>query len=283
MSIMFHSEERDYAIERMNKANTNLQRKNKTVLRYANSLHFERGRLKDSIDQTWTLLNSFRNKPESLNVKLERVKFQYDRYQKLLDEIEGNSDELAKVYGGALSTALFGTGVAALGPTALVSFATTFGTASTGTAISALSGAAADSAILAWLGGGAVAVGGGGTAVGSTLLSLAGPIGWTIAATSVIGGGLIASGKNKKAIAQANEATKKIHAQIKVISGTIQEIGELERQTRRANSDLKMSYRKIDRFDREYGSLTEEEQDRLQATVNNVSSFVELLDKKVGQ
>lgn len=283
MSIMFHSEERDYAIERMNKANTNLQRKNKTVLRYARSLHFERGRLKDSIEQTWTLLNSFRNKPESLNVKLESVKFQYDRYQKLLDEIEGNSDELAKVYGGALSTALFGTGVAALGPTALVSFATTFGTASTGTAISALSGAAADSAILAWLGGGAVAAGGGGTAVGSTILGLAGPIGWTIAATSVIGGGLIANGKNKKAIAQANDATKKIHAQTKVVSGTIQEIGELERQTRRANSDLKMSYRKIDRLDREYGSLTEEEQDRLQATVNNVSSFVELLDKKVGQ
>lgn len=283
MSIMFHSEERDYAIERMNKANTNLQRKNKTVLRYARSLHFERGRLKDSIDQTWTLLNSFRNKPESLNVKLESVKFQYDRYQKLLDEIEGNSDELAKVYGGALSAALFGTGVAALGPTALVSFATTFGTASTGTAISALSGAAADSAILAWLGGGAVAAGGGGTAVGSTILGLAGPIGWTIAATSVIGGGLIANGKNKKAIAQANDATKKIHAQIKVVSGTIQEIGELERQTRRANSDLKMSYRKIDRLDREYGSLTEEEKDRLQATVNNVSSFVELLDKKVGQ
>jgi len=46
---------------------------------------------------------------------------------------------------------------------------------------------------------------------------------------------------------------------------------------------FKMSYRKIDRLEREYGSLTEEEKDRLQATVNNVSSFVKLLDKKVGQ
>lgn len=280
---MFHSEERDSAIERMNKANTNLQKKNKDVLRYTRSLHFERGRLKDNINQIWMLLNSFRNKPESLNVKLESVKIKYDRYQKLLDEIEGSSEELAKVYGGALSTALFGTGVAALGPTALVSFATTFGTASTGTAISALSGAAADSAILAYIGGGALAAGGGGTALGSTILGLAGPIGWTIAATGIIGGGLIANGKNKKVIAQANSATKKINAQIRVVSGTMREISELETQTRRATSALKMSYRRIDKLDREYDDLTNEEQDRLQATANNIYSFVELLDKKVGK
>jgi hypothetical protein len=42
-----------------------------------------------------------------------------------------------------------------------------FGTASTGTAIAGLTGAAAHSAILAWFGGGAVLAGGGGMAVGS--------------------------------------------------------------------------------------------------------------------
>lgn len=49
---------------------------------------------------------------------------------------------------------------------ATMSFATAVGTASTGTAISSLSGAAANSAALAWLGGGAVSAGGGGTCVG---------------------------------------------------------------------------------------------------------------------
>lgn len=55
----------------------------------------------------------------------------------------------------------------ALGTWALVS---TFGSASTGAAIAGLSGVAATNATLAWLGGGAVAAGGGGIAVGSTVL-----------------------------------------------------------------------------------------------------------------
>ena len=45
-----------------------------------------------------------------------------------------------------------------------------FGIASTGTAIGALHGIAASNAILAWLGGGAIAVGGGGIALGTVVL-----------------------------------------------------------------------------------------------------------------
>lgn len=47
-----------------------------------------------------------------------------------------------------------------------------FASASTGTAISTLSGAAAQNAILAWLGGGAVSAGGGGVAAGGAVLGL---------------------------------------------------------------------------------------------------------------
>jgi hypothetical protein len=47
----------------------------------------------------------------------------------------------------------------------------TYGTASTGTAISTLSGAAATSASLAWFGGSSVAAGGGGVAAGSAVLT----------------------------------------------------------------------------------------------------------------
>ncbi|MFP3043302.1 hypothetical protein LQZ19_15930 [Treponema primitia] len=55
----------------------------------------------------------------------------------------------------------------ALGTWALIG---TFGAASTGTAISTLSGAAASNAILAWLGGGSIAAGGGGIAAGTAVL-----------------------------------------------------------------------------------------------------------------
>ncbi|WDM16546.1 hypothetical protein J3S85_36705 [Streptomyces lavenduligriseus] len=59
-----------------------------------------------------------------------------------------------------------------------------FATASTGTAISGLSGAAATSATLAWLGGGSLAAGGGGMAAGTTVLSaiVAAPVVLSLAA-----------------------------------------------------------------------------------------------------
>lgn len=63
-------------------------------------------------------------------------------------------------------------GLAALGSWTLVSL---FGTASTGTAISTLSGVAAYNATLAWFGGGAIAAGGGGMAAGAmTLIDITG-------------------------------------------------------------------------------------------------------------
>ena len=54
---------------------------------------------------------------------------------------------------------------------AILQTAVLVGTASTGTAISALSGAAATNAALAWLGGGAVSAGGWGVFWGSVVLS----------------------------------------------------------------------------------------------------------------
>lgn len=75
--------------------------------------------------------------------------------------------------------------------------ATTFGLASTGTAISALSGAAATNAALAWLGGGALVAGGGGMAAGQAFLTMAGPAGWAIAAISLAASSLLFLENNK--------------------------------------------------------------------------------------
>ena len=71
---------------------------------------------------------------------------------------------------GAGAGVTSGIAVASFAPSAAMWIATTFGTASTGTAISALSGAAATKAALAWLGGGALSSGGGGMAAGSAFL-----------------------------------------------------------------------------------------------------------------
>lgn len=71
--------------------------------------------------------------------------------------------------------------------------ATTFGTASTGTAIATLSGAAQTNAALAWLGGGALVAGGGGMGAEETFLAMAGPVGWAIGGVALVGGAALAS------------------------------------------------------------------------------------------
>lgn len=82
--------------------------------------------------------------------------------------------------GDILMNSIKGTGIAlslgaSAGPAALW-LVGNFGVASTGAAISSLSGAAATNAALAALGGGAVAAGGGGMAAGATVLAALGPM-----------------------------------------------------------------------------------------------------------
>lgn len=115
--------------------------------------------------------------------KLEKLRVEW---KQLAENIEAQYNKTVTSTAGAGAAGVSaGVGVALLGPTAAMSIATTFGVASTGTAIASLSGAAATKAALAWLAGGALVAGGGGIAGGSTLLALAGPIGWGLAATSL--------------------------------------------------------------------------------------------------
>jgi hypothetical protein len=72
------------------------------------------------------------------------------------------------------------------------------GTASTGTAIGSLSGAAAHSATLAWLGGGSLASGGGGIALGAASLN------FVTVGPALLVGGLVLNGRGGKALTQAS-------------------------------------------------------------------------------
>ena len=94
---------------------------------------------------------------------------------------------------GVIGTAVTGVGVNAGVTTAV----TTFATASTGTAISSLSGAAATNATLAFLGGGSLASGGGGMAVGAAALNLVaiGP--------AILVSGFVVAGQGEKAKTKA--------------------------------------------------------------------------------
>ncbi|MGJ5674194.1 MAG: hypothetical protein ACR9NN_11385 [Nostochopsis sp.] len=92
--------------------------------------------------------------------------------------------------------------------------ATSVGVASTGTFIGSLSGAAAWNATLAWLGGGSLAAGGGGMALGSLVL------GGITVGPAVLIGGFVLAGEGEKALTKAREYEAEVNTAITKIDAT---------------------------------------------------------------
>lgn len=117
-----------------------------------------------SFDEFSELFEKIKNKPKFDDIKLDKVKI--PKFDANLQDVSIGASLLL----GGLSGAAAGTagGFAAAGATTSAVMA--LGTASTGTAISTLSGVAATNATLAALGGGSLAAGGGGVALGTTIL-----------------------------------------------------------------------------------------------------------------
>ncbi|MGN5239303.1 hypothetical protein [Rhodococcus sp. SJ-3] len=117
-----------------------------------------------------------------------------------VDGPDGLDLNLGSWISGAVGSVATGVGTAS----AVSAAATSFGVASTGAAISGLSGAAAQSATMAWLGGGALSAGGGGVALGATVLNVV-----TIGPALLMGGFVIKS-QGQKALTEAAEFQAKI-------------------------------------------------------------------------
>lgn len=112
--------------------------------------------------------------------------------QKMLDWKKASVNAV-EVLGGLVSSGASGAAAAA-GSYSLVGL---LASASTGTAISTLSGAAATNATLAWLGGGTIAAGGGGMAAGTIVL------GGLVAGPAIMVMGFMASWQASKIESQA--------------------------------------------------------------------------------
>ncbi len=133
----------------------------------------------------------------------ELGKFQLDR-----QEI-AQMQKMSLLAGSVLSGLVGGAGAGALAAFGAYSATMTFATASTGTAIASLSGVAATNATLAFLGGGALAAGGGGMALGTTVLggAVAGP------AIAVLGIVMNASASKNLDNAYSNKAKAREYAE----------------------------------------------------------------------
>lgn len=196
-----------YAGERHQKNMKKFESKNKATTKCMDNLGKKEMCILSTFERFSDVFEQIQNRPEFEDVVLNgNVLPKY------------NGEELKKVSIGAcalmggLGGAALGTagGFAAAGATTAAVMA--LGTASTGTAIATLSGAAATNATLAALGGGAIAAGGGGIALGTTMLGV------TTAGVGLLVGGIVfsitgsaISKKADKAYLQMKKAEKQIN------------------------------------------------------------------------
>lgn len=154
--------------------------------------------------------NNYKDKEYEFGGKINLDQLDIDT----LESIEMNASTAGKI-------AVASTGVATIAlcgvPAAITSAVMAFGAASTGTAISSLSGAAATNATLAWLGGGSLAAGGGGMAAGSAVLGAI--TATTTGVFALAAAGIVASAYYSKKYTEATaylEEVKKVRAKAKL-------------------------------------------------------------------
>ena len=252
-----------------------------------------------AIDRTNKMIEELGNYANTLCSTLNDIQECFDRIRNVPTEKKLKCDELkgirlnwkqqakkierdyaaATVKKAGAGVAGLGTGVAvaALGPSAAMGVATTFGVASTGTAISALSGAAATNAALAWLGGGVLTAGGGGMAAGKAILALAGPTGWAIAGVALVASGfaLVKSWTDEKKVEDVFAAisNRDVHSyELAII--------ELHERIKRIGGENKLlmdAIQSIKQFGQDYNAMTEAQQYELGCYVNFMNASTQLL------
>lgn len=223
-------------------------------------------------------IDKIRNIPSETEIEYQKLKETQLKWKKEVEKIAKDYDNAQNVYveTGAVFTGL-GIGVVTLGPAAAMGIATTFGVASTGTAISALSGAAATKAALAWLGGGALSAGGGGVAAGQLLIGLSGPIGWTIASLAIIGSGIllfkIKSDKDRLKKLFLLVSDRDQHSYKLAITELQERINKIISETEK----LKDAIVDIGSFGYDYNIMTKEQRYNLGSYVNFMKASIQLL------
>lgn len=245
-------------------------------------LYIERSKAADSLTYVETLVNSIANRPKTFDDEFETINIEKQAFQDVVDFANKELTVAREAAGGASAGLAAGASVACMGPTAAMWVATTFGTASTGTAISTLSGAAASNAALAWLGGGALSAGGGGAAAGNALLAMAGPIGWSIAGATLTASIVLFARKKNKLNKEKNDEIEAVKKNTESVREIEKELAKLIDATSQISSALYTSFTEcFELSGKDYSSFTDEQKIRLGTLVNNAKSLSALFGKTV--
>ena len=279
---MFNSKLKKTAILSFEKTVKRYEVKAEKTKNCSAELMIERQKSVQIIESVERFVNSLANTEKVFDKDFGQINVYVSKFKEA-SEFKAKSLKVAKAGGKLVGAgAVAGAGVVAFGPTAAISIATTFGTASTGTAIAALNGAAASNAALAWLGGGALAAGGGGMSAGTALLGLAGPVGWTIGGVAFVGSASFSFIKNKKIAEDVNSEKEKVEELIRKFNGYNNEIVEIKNLTITHTNGVDDSLVTIEGLNKhDYSDYTLDEKDSIGAMVNNTLSLAKLLDRIV--
>lgn len=212
------------------------ERKNKEVLELMDSIGKQELEILSGFEHFSNIIGKIQGKPKFKVYAKDGIELPIYEAEELQKISTG-----AEILLGALSGTALGTagGFAAAGATTSAVMA--LGAASTGTAISTLTGVAATNATLAALGGGSLAVGGGGMALGSIVLG-----GATLGVGLLIGGIIFSITGNVQS-EKADEAYKqaeKIEREVNRITEYLKKLGYISQNFKETLSKVERVYKK---------------------------------------
>lgn len=249
---------------------------------HGTKLFNQRERSIDLLGNVENLINSIANHPKEFDAVIAEIQIKKKAFRDVCDFAKKELEAAKKSAMGVGAGVAGGAAVAALAPSAAMWIATTFGTASTGTAISALSGAAATNAALAWLGGGTIALGGGGMAAGEAFLALAGPVGWSIAGATLLTSIVLFANKKIKLDKEKKEEIESVKKNTEQLRETDAKLDALLCKTNEIRNGLSVQYTdSMPCFGKNFMELSDEAQTKLATIVNNAKALAASLGEGV--
>lgn len=246
------------------------------------ALFYQRKKTIDLIDNVEFLINSIANHPKEFDKKIKEIKVIKNNFKQICDFTKKELEQVQKSAFTAGVGVTGGLAITSLAPSAAMWVATTFGTASTGNAISALSGAAANSAALAWLGGGSIAAGGAGVTGGQALLALAGPIGWSIAGATLLTSIILLSNNKRKIDKEKKDEIEKIKTNTGKIVEQSNSIKILLEENNALYVNIVKNYQKaLYIFNMDYTIMKEEDKFLLGSIVNETKAIAKSIEKGI--
>lgn len=269
------------AVERYNKANAEMKNS-------CERLYSERENALTGISKVEVLFNTIANTPKEFDKQLGEIKNQVLQFHETKEFARKAYKEAVKSGINVVAGAAAATAVATTAPTIAMSIATTFGHAATGTAISSLSGAAAQKAAIAWIGRKSLGIAthgvihGAGMASGQAFLALAGPVGWSISAVATTVSLVSLNSKNKKVAQEAMEEAKDIMQTREVLRETTAKIDHLQNEVSSLYSKLKERLEWLSDLEGiDYTTLSVDEKYELGTILNNTNSLAALLNQTI--